>query len=82
MMCGPEKSEGPIGKDANEVRPRKYRSACCPEHLPACFGMRLVSRHGVRAQELGESCLAKRVQEATCVRSHRTPPCLFRYASG
>ena len=81
-MCGPEKSEGPVRRGAIKVRPRKYRSACCPEHLPACFGMRLVNGHGVRPQELGESCLAKRVQEATCVRSHRTSPCLFWYASG
>ena len=77
-MCGLEKSEEPFRRDSIEVRPRKLRSACCPEHLPACFGM----RHGVRSQDIGDSCLAKRVQEATCVRSPRTSPCLVWYASG
>ena len=81
-MCGPEKTERPVRRDAIEVRPRKLRSACCPERLSACFGMRLVNGYDVRPQELGESCLAKRVQEATCVRSPRTSPCLFWYASG
>ena len=28
-MCGRKKSEGPVRRDAIEVRPRKLRSACC-----------------------------------------------------
>ena len=51
-MCGPEKFEGPVRRDDIEVQPRKLRSACCPEHLPSCFGMRLVDGHGVRSQEI------------------------------
>ena len=27
-MCGPEKSEGPVRRDALELRPRKHRRAC------------------------------------------------------
>ena len=50
-MCGLEKSEGPVRRDSIEVRPRKLRSACCPEHLPACFGMRLVNGHEVHSHE-------------------------------
>ena len=67
-MCGLETSEGPVCRDAIEVRPRKLRSACCPDRLPACFGRRLADGHDVRPQELGPRCLAKRVQGATCVR--------------
>ena len=52
-MCGSEKSKGPVRRDVIEVRPRKLRGACCPEHRPACFGVRLVNGHVVRPQELG-----------------------------
>ena len=41
---------------------------CRPERLPARFGMRPVDGQGVRPQELGPICLAKRVQGATCFR--------------
>ena len=39
-----------------------------PDRLPARFGMRLIDGHGMRPQEYGPRCLAKRVQGATCVR--------------
>ena len=48
----------------------------CPERLLACFGMRLVDGHGVRPPDLGQRCVAKRVQGATCVRQ-QTPHCLL-----
>ena len=48
-----------------------------PEPLAACFGMRLVDGHGVRPQELGPRCLAKRVQGATCVRRPEHLPACF-----
>ena len=38
-----------------------------PEHLHACFGIRVVDEHGVRPQELGLRYLDKRVQGETCV---------------
>ena len=45
--------------------------------LPACFGMRQVDGHGVRPQELGPRCLAKRVQGATRVRRQEHLPACF-----
>ena len=48
-----------------------------PERLSVCFGMRLVDGHGVRPQELGPRCLAKRVQAATCVRRPEHLPACF-----
>ena len=32
-MCGPEMSEGPVRRDANDVRPRKYRRAYCQGNI-------------------------------------------------
>ena len=48
-----------------------------PDPLPASFGMRLVDGHGVRPQELGPICFAKRVQGANCVRRPEHLPACF-----
>ena len=39
-----------------------------PSPRTTCLAMRLVNGHGVRPQELGKRCLAKRVQGVTCDR--------------
>ena len=47
------------------------------ERLPGWFSIRLVDGHGVRPQELGPRCLAKRLQGAICVRRQERLPGWF-----